>query len=44
MCYAGDRKNATTYFKGIGFECPVDTNPAEYFIDLVTIDTVSSSL
>jgi len=39
MCYAGDRKNATTYFKHIGYECPSDTNPAEYFIDLVTIDT-----
>mmetsp|Transcript_25215 Transcript_25215/g.60645 ORF Transcript_25215/g.60645 Transcript_25215/m.60645 type:complete len:409 (-) Transcript_25215:92-1318(-) len=39
MCYAGDRENATTYFTQIGFECPHDTNPAEYFIDLVTIDT-----
>jgi|EP00970_Alexandrium_tamarense_P006972 hypothetical protein len=39
MCYAGDRKDATAYFKEIGYECPHDTNPAEYFIDLVTIDT-----
>lgn len=39
MCYSGDRKNATAYFKDIGFECPPETNPAEYFIDLVTIDT-----
>jgi hypothetical protein len=28
-----------TYFKEIGYECPIDTNPAEWFIDLVTIDT-----
>lgn len=39
MCYAGDRKDATAYFKDIGYECPHDTNPAEFFIDLVTIDT-----
>ena len=39
MCYAGSVDAATTYFKNIGFKCPHDTNPAEYFIDLVTIDT-----
>lgn len=41
MCYAGDTDKATTYFKDIGYECPHDTNPAEFFIDLVTVDTVS---
>jgi len=30
MCYAGERKNATAYFKHIGYECPQDTNPAEF--------------
>ncbi|KAK1739468.1 ABC transporter, ABC-G family [Skeletonema marinoi] len=39
MCYAGNRNDATAYFKEIGYECPHDTNPAEWFIDLVTIDT-----
>jgi len=39
MCYAGNREGAMTYFKDIGYECPIDTNPAEWFIDLVTIDT-----
>mmetsp|Transcript_13566 Transcript_13566/g.25847 ORF Transcript_13566/g.25847 Transcript_13566/m.25847 type:complete len:835 (-) Transcript_13566:198-2702(-) len=39
MCYAGDRSGATEYFKNIGYECPPETNPAEYFIDLVSIDT-----
>ncbi|KAL9187031.1 hypothetical protein ACHAXT_010751 [Thalassiosira profunda] len=39
MCYAGRREDATSYFAGIGYDCPPDTNPAEYFIDLVTIDT-----
>ncbi len=41
MCYAGDTDKATTYFERIGYACPHDTNPAEYFIDLVTVDTVS---
>ena len=41
MCYAGQRENATAYFRNIGYACPNDTNPAEFFIDLVTIDTVS---
>lgn len=41
MCYAGDTNKAITYFKGIGYECPHETNPAEFFIDLVTVDTVS---
>ena len=39
MCYAGSREEATAYFEDIGYECPHDTNPAEWFIDLVTIDT-----
>lgn len=39
MCYAGNRNDATAYFKEIGYECPHDTNPAEWFIDLVTVDT-----
>ena len=41
MCYAGERDNATSYFANIGYECPHDTNPAEFFIDLVSVDTVS---
>mmetsp|Transcript_7863 Transcript_7863/g.12998 ORF Transcript_7863/g.12998 Transcript_7863/m.12998 type:complete len:728 (-) Transcript_7863:8-2191(-) len=39
MCYAGNRNDATAYFKEIGYECPHDTNPSEWYIDLVTIDT-----
>jgi hypothetical protein len=39
MCYAGKREDAVSYFKDLGFECPHDVNPSEYFIDLVTIDT-----
>lgn len=39
MCYSGSRKDAVSYFKELGYECPHDVNPSEYFIDLVTIDT-----
>ena len=39
MCYAGDVDSAIEYFKNIGFDCPDHENPAEYFIDLVTIDS-----
>lgn len=39
MCYSGSRKGAVSYFKELGFECPHDVNPSEYFIDLVTVDT-----
>lgn len=42
MCYAGKRDAATSYFEDLGYKCPLQTNPAEYLIDLVTIDTVSS--
>lgn len=39
MCYAGKRDAATSYFEDLGYKCPLQTNPAEYLIDLVTIDT-----
>jgi len=39
MCYMGDRKDATKYFSKLGYHCPPETNPAEFFIDIVSIDT-----
>jgi len=39
VCYIGERDFATDYFKNLGFVCPNETNPAEFFIDLVSIDT-----
>ena len=42
MCYAGERTAASRYFEDLGYKCPLQTNPVEYLIDLVTIDTVSS--
>jgi hypothetical protein len=35
----GDRKLGISYFAMLGYKCPPETTPAEFFIDLVTIDT-----
>jgi hypothetical protein len=40
--YHGDRLGALPYLKRIGFACPRDTNPAEYIIDLVSVDYTSA--
>lgn len=39
ICYMGSRKDATSYFAKLGYKCPPETNPAEYFIDLMSVDT-----
>jgi len=39
VCYMGKRTDAATYFDRLGYKCPKETNPAEFYIDLVTIDT-----
>ena len=37
--YMGKRTEAAPYFASLGYECPPETTTAEFFIDLVTIDT-----
>ena len=39
VCYMGKRTDAAKYFERMGYTCPKETNPAEFYIDLVTIDT-----
>jgi len=39
VCYAGDCHAAVDYFSKLGYECPKATNPAEFFVDLVSVDT-----
>lgn len=39
VCYMGKRVEALAYFQTLGYECPEETNPAEFLIDLVSIDT-----
>ncbi len=36
--YYGPRHQALDYFAGIGYTCPPFTNPAEFLIDLISID------
>lgn len=39
VCYMGKRTDAAKYFDELGYKCPIETNPAEFYIDLVTVDT-----
>jgi ABC-type multidrug transport system ATPase subunit/ABC-type multidrug transport system permease subunit len=39
IVYQGDREHSVVYFAKLGYECPKETTPAEYFIDLVTVDS-----
>ncbi|KAK8087832.1 ABC transporter [Apiospora hydei] len=36
--YAGPAKDMLEYFGGLGYQCPHHTNPADYALDLITID------
>ena len=38
VCYMGSQKDSVGYFSALGYTCPIETNPAEYFVDLVSID------
>ncbi|KAJ2742906.1 hypothetical protein GGI20_004147 [Coemansia sp. BCRC 34301] len=38
IVYFGPTATAIDYFAGIGYQCPVHENPADYFIDLMTLD------
>ena len=39
VIYHGKSQDAIKYFKKIGFDCPTQTNPAEFLIDLVSVDS-----
>ena len=36
VCYAGTRDYALTHLEKLGYPCPMNTNPADFLIDLVT--------
>jgi ABC-type multidrug transport system ATPase subunit len=42
VCYMGTTDHAMEYFARLGFKCPPETNPAEFLLDLVSIDTEDS--
>lgn len=39
VCYFGPTKSAVSYFSKLGYKCPSETNPAEFLLDLVSIDS-----
>lgn len=36
--YAGTGKDMLPYFTSLGYECPKTTNPADFVLDLITVD------
>jgi len=43
VAYLGPREDILPYFKDLGYDCPDRTNPAEFLIDLVSLDMQSST-
>lgn len=39
VCYFGSTNSAVSYFSKLGYECPTETNPAEFLLDLVSVDS-----
>lgn len=39
--YHGQRSEVLQYFDDIGYKCPINTNPAEFLIDLVSVNTTN---
>jgi ABC-type multidrug transport system ATPase subunit len=44
LAYAGGAKECLAYFSTLGYEMPPFTNPAEYLIDLVSVDNRSAGV
>ena len=43
VCYHGIASDAVSYFATLGYICPPQTNPAEFLLDLVSIDSEDDS-
>ena len=43
VCFAGATDEALLYFERVGFKIPSATNPAEFLVDLVSIDTENAT-
>ena len=41
--YHGPRENILPYLESLGYPCPAQTNPAEFILDLVSVDTTSEA-
>ena len=42
--YSGFRNDCTEYFGELGFKCPQFYNPADYILDLISIDMIDSQM
>jgi ABC-type multidrug transport system ATPase subunit len=38
VMYSGSKQDMVPYFKALGYPCPAQTNPAEYYLDIISID------
>jgi hypothetical protein len=38
VAYFGPRDEMISYFGSIGLECPIYTNPADFAIDIISVD------
>ena len=36
--YSGSASNILSYFESCGYRCPTNTNPADFALDLITVD------
>lgn len=43
ILYFNNSKDAIQYFKGVGFECPPLTNPADYFMNMMSLEAYDDS-
>jgi len=43
VAYLGPRRNVLGYFEKLGYKCPPETNPAEFLIDLVSVNCESAA-
>ena len=44
VCYCGPQKEALDFFASQGYTCPPATNPAEFLVDLVSIDSEGDAI
>ena len=42
--YIGARDGALPYFMRLGYHCPPQTNPAEFLVDLVSVDRTTEEV
>lgn len=44
VCFAGKQNEALAYFEKLGYPCPNATNPADFLVDLISVDTEDSDV